>query len=236
MLLIPLQKAPFFKKLFLNIMKTKLFFLAFLTSLLSWGQTDIPNTTSVIESFNSMGTSTTNALPATWRYHKSATPSYASGTRDLVVQASTGTPTAGSGYNWGSSTTERSPGVMTSGGYVSPSSIMGFFRNTNVDNLTSLSITYDVERYRRNSANASVQFYYSTNGSTWTALTTGDVASTDLPTGTSAYGFPQLTFNKTAFTLTFPTAIATNGTFYLRWNLDTTGSNSQGIGIDNVNT
>ena len=235
MLLIPLQKAPFFKKLFLNIMKTKLFFLAFLTSLLSWGQTDIPNTTSVIESFNSMGTSTTNALPATWRYHKSATPSYASGTRDLVEQASTGTPTAGSGYNWGSSTTERSPGVMTSGGYVSPSSIMGFFRNTNVDNLTSLSITYDVERYRRNSANASVQFYYSTNGSTWTALTTGDVATTDLPTGTSAYGFPQLTFNKTAFTLTFPTAIATNGTFYLRWNLDTTGSNSQGIGIDNVN-
>ena len=38
----PLQKAPFFKKLFLNIMKTKLFFLAFLTSLLSWGQATLP--------------------------------------------------------------------------------------------------------------------------------------------------------------------------------------------------
>ena len=38
MLLFPPTKSTIFLKLFLNIMKTKLFFLAFLTSLLSWGQ------------------------------------------------------------------------------------------------------------------------------------------------------------------------------------------------------
>lgn len=215
------------------------FFIAILLiffNYISKAQTPIPDATPVIENFNSMSTSTTNALPATWRFHRSGTPSYSSGTRNLGVQASSGSPTGGNSYNWGSSSTERAPGVMTSGSYASPSSIMGYFRNTNAASLVSLSISYDVERYRRNSAAASVQFFYSTNGSTWTALTAGDVATTDLPTGTDTYGFspPQLVFNKPAFTLTFPTPIASNDTFYLRWQLSTTGSNSQGIAIDNV--
>ena len=75
----PLQKAPFFKKLFLNIMKTKLFFLAFLPSLLSWGQ--------IFESFESgLPTSYTSTLSnvtlgsGTWQI-------------DDVIQGTTGVQT-----------------------------------------------------------------------------------------------------------------------------------------------
>jgi len=217
-------------------MKIKLLILTLFCSFISWGQIDIPSATSVVENFDSMGTNTTNALPTSWRFHRSATPSFALGTRDLSNQSSSGSPTTGGSYNWGSTASERAPGVMTSGSYASPNSIMGFYRNTNSNDITSVLVSYDVERYRVNTASASVQFFYSTDGTNWTAVTSGDVTSTELPTGTSAYGFnpPNLTINKTGILITFPSPIVNNGTFYLRWNLSTTGSNSQGIGIDNV--
>jgi hypothetical protein len=219
----------------------------FLTLLFSsaplFSQLNIPNTTTVVENFNLMSTSTTGALPSSWRIHRNANPTFTGGTQDLGVQASSGSPATGATYNWGSSTTERSPGVMTSGSFASPSSLMGWYRNTNVNNLNSLTVSYTLERYRINSAAASVQFFYSTDGSTWTAFTSGDIATSALPTGTSAYSFtnsgtPSSTvcgiINKTGISIT-GLNIATNGSIYLRWNLNTTGSNSQGIGIDDIN-
>ncbi len=124
---------------------------------------------------------------------------------------------------------------MTSGGFASPNSLLGFFRNTGSTNITDLTISYDAERYRRNSAAASVQFYYSLNGTSWTAVTAGDIAAASFPTGTSVYGFnpPNLVVNVSSFTIT-SLSIAPTGDFYLRWNVNTTGGNSQGIGIDNV--
>ena len=209
-----------------------------------FSQTNIPNTTTVVENFNLMSTSTTTALPSSWRIHRSGTPTFTGGTRNLTTQASSGSPTTGSTYNWGNSvtTTDRYPGVMTSGGFASPNSIMGWYRNTNTNNLTSLTISYTLERYRINSAAASVTFFYSTDGSTWTAVTGGDISS-GLTTGTSAYNFnpsgtPSATncgiINKTGISIT-GLSITNNSSIYLRWNLITTGSNSQGIGIDDIN-
>ena len=190
-----------------------------------------------------MSTSTTTALPTSWRIHRSASPTFTGGTQDLTTQASSGSPVTGSTYNWGSSSTERCPGVMTSGTFASPSSLMGWYRNTNSNNLTGLTISYTLERYRINSAAASVTFFYSLDGSTWTAVTSGDIPSTSLPTGTSSYSFtnsgtPSSTvcgiISKTGISITELT-VANNSSIYLRWNLITTGSNSQGIGIDDVN-
>lgn len=207
--------------------------------LILWIQTEskaqiaISNTTPITQNFDAMGSGT--SLPASWRMHRSATPVFSSGSTTVGAQASSGSPTAGNSYNWGSTASERAVGVMTSGSYASPSSLMAHFQNTNASALSELTVSYTCERYRRNSASASVQFFYSLNGSTWTAVSAGDVASSSLPTGTSAYGFnpPNLTVNVNAFTIT-GLNIANGGSIYLRWNLNTTGSNSQGIGIDNV--
>ena len=123
---------------------------------------------------------------------------------------------------------------MTSGGYASPNSIMAYYRNTNASNLTQLSISYNLERYRINTAAASVQFFYSTNGTVWTAVTAGDVAAASLPTGANSYNFtPGLSLSVGSFNIT-GLNIPTNGDIYLRWNLNTTGGNSQGVGIDDV--
>ena len=198
-------------------------------------QTGIPDTNTVIQNFDSMAATLT--LPANWRmFPSSASPVWSTGAAVVTQQASSGSPTAGGTYNFGSNAAERAVGAMTSAGFASPNSLMGYFRNTNSAPLESVSVSYAAERYRRNTAAASIQFYYSTDGSAWTAVTAGDVAAASFPIGTSAYFYaPPLIVSVSAFTVTFPSPIAVNGDFYLRWNINTTGSNSQGITIDDIN-
>lgn len=219
-------------------MKIKLLIFSLLFSVFGWGQIVIPSTTPVTENFNSMGASATASLPANWKMSPAgaAAPTWAAGGNATAVtqQASSGAPATGARYNWGTAAAERALGAMTSGGFASPNSIMAYYRNTNASNLTQLTISYNLERYRVNTTAASVQFYYSLDGSTWTAATAGDVAAASLPTGANAYNYaPGLTVNVGAFSIT-GLNIPTNGDFYLRWNLNTGGANSQGIGIDDV--
>lgn len=214
-------------------LKTLLLFVLLLAGVKGWGQTLLPNTSPVIQNFDGMGTTTT--LPSNWRMHQTASPIWASGTSALGQQASSGSPTTGASYNWGSTAAERAAGVMSSSSYSSPSSLMGWYQNSNGSNITQLAVSYDCERYRINTAAASVQFYYSTDGSAWTSVSAGDIAAASLPTGANAYSFnpPQLTVNVASFNIT-GLNIPNGGNIYLRWNINTSGSNSQGIGIDNV--
>ncbi|CAF0728556.1 unnamed protein product [Rotaria sordida] len=223
-----------------------LVFAACILSLSLHAQITIPNTTPVTEAF-AIGTTATAALPSGWKMSVAGatSPTWAAGGNFTAVNiaGSSGAPATGGRYNWGNNTsTERAIGFMTSGGYASPNSIMAQYQNTNASNLTSLTVSYDMERYRVNSAAASIQFYYSTDGSTWTAATAGDIAAASLPTGTSAYFFAPVgapsavnggVMNVVNISIT-GLNIATNGFVYLRWNINTTGANSQGIAIDNV--
>jgi uncharacterized repeat protein (TIGR02543 family) len=213
-----------------------------------WGQVSVTNASpSYTQDFNGMGTSSLAPLPTNWKMSGAGFGS-SSGWGDAAnftavsQSANTGSPTAGGRYNWGTSTTERSLGVMTSNGYSSTSGIMSFFSNNGTTAITSLTISYDLERYRINTAAASVLFYYSLNGTTWITVAAGDIATAALPTGTSAYnytttGAPSSTncgvINKSNITIS-SLNIAPSATFYLKWVLNTSGGNSQGIGIDNV--
>ncbi|HSD15561.1 MAG TPA: hypothetical protein VLB74_12995, partial [Flavobacterium sp.] len=221
-------------------MKFKLLLSFFLLSAtFGWGQIAIPNTTPVTENFDGMGISASATLPSNWKMSVAGavSPTWAAGGNFTAVsqQASTGAPTTGGRYNWGTTpTTDRALGCMTSGGYASPNSIMSYYRNTNASNLIQLTVSYNLERYRINTTAASVQFYYSLDGTTWVAVASGDVAAASLPTGASAYSFgAPLTVNVAAFNIT-GLSVATNSDIYLRWNLVTGASNSQGIGIDDV--
>ena len=89
----------------------------------AFAQTSIPTTTAVTQNFDGMAA--TLVAPTNWRMHQSATPSYALGTGALTQQASSGTPTVGGSYNWGAGASERAIGVMTSGTYASPNSVIG---------------------------------------------------------------------------------------------------------------
>ena len=203
----------------------------------SYGQISINNASTITENFNSIGSTATATLPTNWKMSPAGatSPTWAAAGNftATTVQASSGSPTAGGRYNWGNgtTTTDRAIGFMTSGGYSSPNSIMVEYQNNTGGTITQLAISFDIERYRINSAAAAVTFFVSTDGSTWTENTDG--ASGAFSTGTSAYNFTSGTVVSKSFNITGLNLI--NGSnYYLRWNFNTTGSNSQGLGLDNV--
>ena len=212
-----------------------------------WGQVTLTNVSpSNTQNFDAMATSTTASLPSNWKMSAQGAGSSAgwstSGNLTATAQgANSGAPTGSGVYNWGTSSTERCLGIMTSGSYASPNGIMAFFTNGGSSNINTLTISYDLERYRINSAAASVSFFYSLNGSSWTSVSSGDIASTLLPTGLNSYSFSPSgspsSANHGIISKSISISsinIAVNSSFYLKWVLNTTGSNSQGIGIDNV--
>lgn len=184
-----------------------------------------------------IGTSTTASLPSGFKMSPAgaSSPTWSnSGNFSAVSQgASSGSPSQGGRYNWGNgtSTSDRAIGFMTSGSYGSPNSIMADFTNNTGSTISSLELSYDYERYRINTAAASVSFYYSLDGSTWTLASAGNSGA--FTTGSSSYTFSGGTVVSKSFTLT-GLSIASGSDFYLRWSFETTGSNSQGIGLDNL--
>lgn len=190
----------------------------------------------VTETFDGMNGGT--ALPANWKMSAAGvTANWTTGTNVTAANAAAcGTaPTAGARYNWGVSAacTDRAIGFMTSGTYASPNTILSHYQNTSGSNIADITITFDVERYRINTTAFSLTFFTSTDGTTWTSQTAGDVAAGVFATGASAYTFatPQ-TVSKTVTLTGFN--LPASGNLYLRWVFNTGGSSSQGIGIDNV--
>ncbi|HEX9981388.1 MAG TPA: choice-of-anchor D domain-containing protein [Flavobacterium sp.] len=200
-------------------------------------QIAIADANPVTQNFDALGTSATASLPANWKMSVAGAtaPTWAAAGNFTAVNAAadTGLPTAGARYNWGNgtTTTDRAIGFMTSGGYASPNSAMAFYQNTSGSQINDLTISFDYERYRINTAAASITFFTSTDGSTWTAQTSGD--SSTFTTGASSYTFTGGTTVSKMVTLT-GVNIANGGNIYLRWNFVTVGSNSQGLGLDNV--
>jgi autotransporter-associated beta strand protein len=123
---------------------------------------------------------------------------------------------------------------MTSGSYASSNSILvGYTNSTGLD-IVDLSVSYTIERYRRNTANASVTFATNTSASsnTWTDQSATFSAAT-FATGSSVYDFSAATTVTRSGTLTNLAFTNTNA-LYFQWLFNTTGSNSQGLGLDDV--
>jgi hypothetical protein len=202
---------------------------------LSWSQISISGTSAITQNFDSLGTSGTAALPAGWKMSAAGagtTAGYStSGNLTAVTQqASSGSPTAGGRYNWGSSSSDRALGFMTSGSYASPNAIMVAFKNSTGSTITGFSISFDYERYRINTAAASVTFSRSTNGSTWTSDTAGQSGA--FSTGSSSYTFSSGTTVSKSFSVS-AISLAPDSLYYFKWDFNTTGGSSQGIGLDN---
>lgn len=140
------------------------------------------------------------------------------------------------GYRDSTTNTDRAIGFQGSPTFASPQSIMVNYKNNSGITITDFTVTFNIERYRRNTTNASVDFYYSTDGINWTVVSGAATSNAELPTHTNAqYTFKTpLSVSKTANITGIN--LANGGNLYLRWNISTSGSNSQGIALDNVST
>jgi hypothetical protein len=195
------------------------------------------------ENFNTIGTSSTASLPSGFQVSgATASPVYGSSVTTATTQAfgSTGTGAVSSGsaggfINWAngvtSSSTDRSLGLLSSGGYASPRSLMTKVRNATGNTITSVLITYDVEKFRSGSRAMNVKSYYSLNGSTWVLIKTTAYAAD--AGNTTIYNPPAATAEEG---LISGISIAADAAIYLRWEFEGVGgsTNSQGIGVDNI--
>ncbi|HKR05002.1 MAG TPA: hypothetical protein VJY62_10230 [Bacteroidia bacterium] len=202
-------------------------------------QISVPNTTPVTENFNGMGASATASLPANWKMAApgiAGTATWSAGTNVTATlqQASSGAPVTGSRYNWATTGgADRSPGFMTSGSYANPNCIMAYYQNNTGLTITDVTISFQVERYRINTAVFVMTFFTSLDGNSWTWETAGDISGLVFPVGASSYTFAAPQTAVRSFTL--PSVNIPNGNgYYLKWILFTSGTNSQGIGLDDV--
>src|SRR5688572_21458399 len=198
-------------------MKFRLLFLFALLGIASLSSAQISITSSgATQNFDGIGTTATASLPTNWKMTAAgdSAPTWASATNVTTTTqgASSGTPATGGRYNWGNGTitTDRAIGFMSSGSYNSPNSIMAFFQNNTGSTMTSATISFDFERYRINTAACAITFFYSTDGSTWTAAAAGD--SGVFTTAANAYTFTGGTVVSKNFTLT-GISVANTGSF-----------------------
>ena len=128
-----------------------------------------------------IGTSLTAALPTNWKADKNTTVrtvgTYSSAVTATERQA--GNRMSGNDehgiYNNGAgvedTATDRAVGWISSSGGTQSGNLYGYFQNNTGAQLTEITVSYDVEKYR-NGTNAAVfkaQMYYSTDGSAWTS-------------------------------------------------------------------
>lgn len=206
-----------------------------LISLALFGQTSLPLHTIVTEDFNAMGSSATASLPANWRLSPTgnAVGAWTAGVSATTHSANSGLPSTGGRYNWGTTAgTDRAVGFLTSGSYAAPNAVMAFYRNTTGATVNAVTVSFAVERYIVNSGTFTLSFASSTDGSTWTSHSGGDIGLSDFPGGANAASFaaPRIITK----TITVPLTVANNGDIYFRWVFQTTNTNSQGIGLDQV--
>jgi hypothetical protein len=192
-----------------------------------FAQIPLSTSTPVTQNFNGIGTSATATLPDYWRASKDTANvrtvgSYSAagivteraGGDSMISTASTGI------YNFGDHTdaNERSVGFLD-GSSLKSVNLFAMFRNGTGTPLSSLTISYDVEKYRngKNSSGTTpgpgfyVQLYYSTDGTTWTSA--GSNFLNSFPGDADTNGFnpaPGLTVSVTNQTLT-PTIPFANG-------------------------
>ncbi|MFZ9838982.1 MAG: hypothetical protein ACO3JJ_10665 [Opitutaceae bacterium] len=188
------------------------------------------------EDFNLLGTGTTAALPAGWRFSAAGDATIrwddTTNVSATSAQASSGSPTAGGRYNWGQSATDRAPGVMSSSGSPSPVSLLAWFQNTLEVPVAQVDLTFAYERYRINTTPAAITFHHSADGVSWTAAPAGDSGA--FAPGPSAYGFATPLSTVTRSVALPGLDLAPGASLYLRWTFDTGGANSQGLGLDNL--
>ncbi|MCE6989746.1 Ig-like domain-containing protein [Dyadobacter sp. CY323] len=199
-------------------------------------QTPIPLAQEVKENFNAGGSGL--ALPANWKVSVAgggATATWATGTASVTQAANSGSPATGGSYNWGTTAgTDRATGFLASPGYASPNAVMAYFRNASGAAITSLTISFHVERYRVNTSGFSLEFSSSEDGTAWTSRSAGNISS-----GLFAAGSPAFTFDTPAtITKTVTLSglnIASNADIYFRWVFtDAVAANAQGFGLDDV--
>ncbi len=221
---------------------TILLFALMLFSGQGWGQISITaNGTAFTQNFDGIGSTATASLPSGWKVSSGIIYSTSTSTTTTVAYGSSGTgavtgTSAGGTVNWANginaSSTDRAVGFLTTGSFSSPRSLFVQITNNTGSTISSLSITFDIEKYRSGSRAWDINFFSSIDGTTWTSQTNGD-QSYIADANNTVINNPPTTISKSVTISGL--SIANGSSYYLRWAYTGSGgsTNAQGLGIDN---
>ncbi|NUN08884.1 MAG: T9SS type A sorting domain-containing protein [Ignavibacteriaceae bacterium] len=213
-----------------------------------YAQVNISAGSTITETFT-IGTSATATLPSGWKADKNTTArlvgSYSAAVTATEQRAgnSMGSSATNGIYNYAAgdptSATDRAIGGISSSSASKSVNLYVQLTNNGAANIGSLTISYNVEKYRNgsNAAGYSIQMYYSTNGTSWTSAGSDFLTSFAADADNNGYATaPGATTPVTNKTLS--QAIAASGSLYLAWNYSvttgTTTSNAQALGVDDI--
>ena len=232
-------------KIIFNYLKNKNFLvtgLLMLFSLVSYGQMSIITPGApALQSFT-IGSTATAALPSGFKVGNPAFPGvYSSGFTATTLAAGTSGAgiigTTGGCYNFSNgvtaTSTDRAVGFLNSGTFTSPRDLMLQIQNNTGGVISDLAITFDYEKYRSGTRSFTWTFFKGTDGSTWSAVNSGDqVYAADFNNTTISN--PPTSINK-SINIT-GLSIPNGGFYYFKWTFTGLGgsTNGQAIGVDNV--
>lgn len=209
-------------------------------------QIDVMPGDTYIQDFDEMGTSQTAVLPSGWRVSKNNSVRTVDAYNSAVTQTdqragNNMSSTAPNGiYNFGAgdpaSATDRAVGGLSSSSASKSVNVYVHFRNNSANDITSVNVSFKVEKYRNgsNAAGFTVKLYYSFDGTNWTptSLSKSFNADADNNGYASAPGVEETISGTLALT------VSTGQSLYFAWNYSvtsgTTTSNAQALGIDDV--
>ena len=222
-----------------------------LSSLVALAAISISTTTPFLQDFNTIGTSATAALPADFRVDRTTT-STAADVRRVLTWAGAGTQTTQAGsvnlstsaangiYNFGvtSTSTERAIGFLASGTATASGNLYAELVNDTGAPLSSLAISYNVEKYR-NGSNANgfrIQLFWSDDGIAWTSA--GPTFLTAFSADANNNGFAVAPGATVPVSDVLNVTIQPGANFYLAWNYSvtagTTVTNAQALAVDDI--
>jgi hypothetical protein len=205
---------------------------------MGWGQVSITSTgTAFTQNFDGLGSSATASLPTGF---KIGTDWSSGTTATTLAYGTTGTgvvngTSPGGTINWANgitgSSTERSLGLLTTGSYTSPKSIIYAFTNNTGATITSIDLLWNYEKSRSGSRAFAWTFFHGSTSTAATAATAGDQSYAADANNTVIYN-PPLSIPKSVTISSL--SIANGTTYYIRWTYTGSGgsSNSQGLSID----
>ena len=199
------------------------------------------------ENFNTMGTAADATLPTAWRIDRQTVGprtlgSYAvaqdktmyAGGASLPSNAKNGLWNFGQGDSDDRAVGGISTGVADGTRCVN---LYAHFLNTGRKNIENLTISYDVEKYRKgnNAAGFTVQMYYSMDGRNWTSA--GDAFKTTFAADAVTEGYATVPGDVRNVSAVLNATMQPSVDFYLAWNITvSSGDNAAGamaLAIDN---
>ena len=208
----------------------------------------------VAENFDGMWDATTQAatltMPNGWRIDRQMgaprmVSAYSAAAADVMYTGgvSLASNAKNGSWNFGSSTTpsDRAVGGLstTVDGGTRCVNVMTQLLNGGEEPINQLTISYDIEKYRKgdNEAGFTVQLYYSYDGTTWKKA--GDDFKTDFAPDNETLGAEVVPISTTTVSnKQLNTAVAVGSSVYLAWNISvasgTSPNKAMGLALDNV--